>query len=94
MSIMDMMGGAGAPQGTGMEEDLGPSASPSFQEILNMLQAKSVETEDPEEQAALAKAVAAVTVLVAVQSKQEDAAMGTTPAHKFVARQQGQSGGY
>jgi hypothetical protein len=86
MSAMDMMGGgpAEAPPSEPGNENL------SFQEILNILQLKQTETEDPDEQNALAKAVSALTALVGLQAKQEDAAMGTTPAHKYVARSQGQ----
>lgn len=94
--MMSMLGGGGgapapapeAPQGGGEE-----AALPEIQDVLNTIQELLAATQDPDEQAALSKAESALTALVLALQKQEDAAMGTTPAHKFVARQVAAQGG-
>ena len=83
-------GPEGPPQGGGSEEE----ALPEIQDVLNTIQELLTATQDPEEQAALSKAESALTALVLALQKQKDAAMGTTPAHKYVARSQAAGGGY
>lgn len=80
------MGGGGEGGGEG-------ELLPEVQDVLNLIQEMLMETQDPEEQAALSAAETALTKLVLNLQKQKDAAMGTTPAHKYVARQQGAGGG-
>jgi hypothetical protein len=90
---------AGPPVAPGMG-DAGPAPEPppvdghedrmaNIQAFLNDLQGMLQETQDPEEQAAISKAESALSALIASLSKQKDAAMGTTPAHKYVARANG-----
>lgn len=90
-----MGGGGGAPApspdmggGGGDSED----ALPEIQDVLNMIQEMLTATQDPEEQAALSAAESALTKLVLNLQKQKDAAMGTTPAHKYVERAAAQGG--
>lgn len=88
----DPLSGGGAPpappQGGDSEEAL-----PEIQDVLNLIQEMLAATQDPEEQAALSAAETALTKLVLNLQKQKDAAMGTTPAHKYVQRAAGASGG-
>lgn len=79
---------SGPPPGAGGEEEI----LPEIQDVLNLIQEMLTATQDPEEQAALSAAETALTKLVLNLQKQKDAAMGTTPAHKYVARQQGAGG--
>jgi hypothetical protein len=74
-------------QGGGSPSDEG-QALPEIQDVLNTIQDLLAATQDPEEQAALSKAESALTALVLALQKQQDAATGTTPAHKYIARQQ------
>lgn len=107
MSMMDigaLMGGAGAGAGAPPPEEApmgGPSGEDSvaeIQEALNALQDILRETMDPEVQAAVSTAESALSKLVLALQKQKDAAMGTTPAHKYVERSQASAppagGGY
>jgi hypothetical protein len=102
MSMMDMMGlgGGGDPMAGGppMGDPMagGPPPGPpagggedsvaEIQEALNALQDILRETMDPEVQAAVSTAESALSKLVLALQKQKDAAMGTTPAHKYVER--------
>lgn len=97
MSMMDMMGlgGGGDPMGGGGAPPAPPAGGgggedsvAEIQEALNALQDILRETMDPEVQAAVSTAESALSKLVLALQKQKDAAMGTTPAHKYVERSQ------
>ena len=99
MDLAAMMGGgpegggaapAGPPPSTGGGES---DPAQEIQEALNALQEILLSATDPEVQAAVSTAESALSKLVLALQKQKDAAMGTTPAHKYVERASAGGGG-
>lgn len=93
--MLDAIGGPGGPGGDPMGGPQGPDASSPTQSASDILtQIKGliqdyIDTPESDEQetAQATKALVIVQGLLASEEKNNEAAMGTTPAHKAMAKQ-------
>lgn len=83
-------GASASPAPSPPEQGSGDAIS-YLKDALDSLQKAQDADSDPAEDAAIAAVAAKIKTLIAGRAKQKEAAMGTTPAHKFVARQSGAS---
>lgn len=94
--LMALMGGGGGPGGPGGPigpgDAVGQGQNPSdlLTQVLDLLTQYGQAEPDPEDQAIAAQCFAQLKKLQAKDQKEEDAAMGTTPAHKFLRNQNAQ----
>ena len=90
-----MLGAGGPPPGAPASIQVGggapgPKSDGDWQEdlknALDALRALASDASDPAETNTIDKCIAALSGLQATRQKQNDAAMGTTPAHKAMGR--------
>jgi isopentenyl phosphate kinase len=94
MSMMDPYGGFAAPEEAAPQEGGGGAVEHLRQAIEHAQMAMQGE-EDDQFSSEIAKAVQTLYKIMATLQKEGEAAMGVTPQHKFMARQQsGGGGGY
>jgi hypothetical protein len=70
-----------------------PDAASALKSAVDALHAAFAAEEDDQDRAAIAKALTAVQSIMGGRQKQDEAALGTTPAHKAMARATRSQGG-
>ena len=62
--------------------------------VIDDLHSLAGQTDDPADKQTILKCLTAIQGIKAQEAKEKDAALGTTPAHKFMAKQSAASSGY
>jgi hypothetical protein len=92
--------GGGGPDPAAMLRGLaasgpsGGSKSVTVDTVIDDLHSLAGNTDDPADKQTILKCLTAIQGIKAQESKEKDAALGTTPAHKFMAKQSAAGSGY
>ena len=90
-------GGGAGPDPSAMLRGLASGGSDSkvtVDTVIDDLHSLAGQTDDPADKQTILKCLTAIQGIKAQEAKEKDAALGTTPAHKFMAKQSAASSGY